>query len=136
MKLSCLPVSFFSDIVEGRLTVGGWARMGAELGLDAIDLSILFVPDHSVAAVRTLRSQIADQGMHVAMVTSYPDFTHPDREQRLRELDLEREVVEVAANLGARLVRVDRQTAPGTKRGPDAGQRRPHHRGGSRSHHR
>jgi sugar phosphate isomerase/epimerase len=29
--------------------------MGAGLGLDAIDLSILFVPDHSPAAVAALR---------------------------------------------------------------------------------
>jgi sugar phosphate isomerase/epimerase len=106
MKLSCLPVSFFSDIIEGRLTVAGWARMGAELGLDAIDLSILFVPDRSASAVRALRRQIEAEGMQVAMLTSYPDFTHPDRRQRARELDLEQEVVETAAGLGARLVRV------------------------------
>jgi sugar phosphate isomerase/epimerase len=106
MKLSCLPVSFFSDIVEGRLTVAEWARMGTELGLDAIDLSILFVPDRGVSAVRALRRQIEKEGMQVAMLTSYPDFTHPDRGQRKRELDLEQEVVEVAAVLGARMVRV------------------------------
>jgi sugar phosphate isomerase/epimerase len=106
MKLSCLPVSFFSDIIEGRLTVAEWARMGAELGLDAIDLSILFVPDRSPAAVAALRRRIEDQGMSVAMVTSYPDFTHPDPAQRELELDLERQVVGVAANLGARMVRV------------------------------
>jgi sugar phosphate isomerase/epimerase len=106
MKLSCLPVSFFADIVEGRLTVAGWARMGAELGLDGIDLSILFLPDRGVPAVRALRRQIEQEGMQVAMLTSYPDFTHPDRGQRKRELDLEREVVEVAAVLGAQMVRV------------------------------
>jgi sugar phosphate isomerase/epimerase len=106
MKLSCLPVSFFPDILEGRMPVAEWARMGAEVGLDAIDLSILFVPDRRPQAVAALRRQIADQGMRVAMLTSYPDFTHPDPEQRERELDLEEEVVRVAANLGAQMVRV------------------------------
>lgn len=106
MQLSCLPVSFFSDIVEGRMRVADWARMGAELGLDAVDLSILFVPDRSAGAVEALRRSIEAEGMQVAMVTSYPDFTHPDAEQRERELALEREVVEVAAGLGARFVRV------------------------------
>jgi sugar phosphate isomerase/epimerase len=106
MKLSCLPVSFFSDIIEGRMSVAEWARMGAELGLDAIDLSILFVPDREPSAAAVLRRQVGDAGMQVAMVTSYPDFTHPDAAQRKRELDLEQQVVEVAANLGARMVRV------------------------------
>ena len=106
MKLSCLPVSFFSEIVEGRLSVAEWARMGAELGLDAVDLSILFVPDRRPSAVATVRRQIESEGMRVTMLTSYPDFTHPDPKQRRRELDLEQQVVEVAAGLRARLVRV------------------------------
>jgi sugar phosphate isomerase/epimerase len=106
MHLSCLPVSFFSDMIEGRMSVAEWARMGAELGLDAIDLSILFVPDRSPAAVTALRRQIEAEGMQVAMVTSYPDFTHPEAAQRERELELELEVVDVAVSLGARMVRV------------------------------
>ena len=106
MKLSCLPVSFFSDIVAGRMPVGAWARMGAELGLDAIDLSILFVPDRSPTAVAALRREIEAQGIRVAMITSYPDFTHPDAHQREQELALAQEVMAVAAGLGAGLVRV------------------------------
>ena len=87
------------------MSVGAWARMGAELGLDAIDLSILFVPV-APAAVAALRREIEAGGMRVAMVTSYPDFTHPDARQRELELALEREVMTVAAGLGAELVRV------------------------------
>ena len=67
------------------MSVGAWARMGAELGLDAIDLSILFVPDRSPAAVAALRREIEVEGIRVAMVTSYPDFAHPDGRQRERE---------------------------------------------------
>jgi sugar phosphate isomerase/epimerase len=106
MKLSCLPVSFFTDIIAGHMSVSAWARMGAELGLDAIDLSILFVPDRSPVAVAALRREIEAQGIRVAMITSYPDFTHPDAHQRERELALAQEVMSVAAGLGAELVRV------------------------------
>ncbi len=106
MKLSCLPVSFFEAIISGKMTVGDWARMGASLRLDAIDLSILFIPDRTAAAVAALRDQIGSAGMSVAMVTSYPDFTHPDAAQRARELEAEVEVIETARRLGAPLVRV------------------------------
>jgi sugar phosphate isomerase/epimerase len=106
MQLSCLPVSFFSSIIEGRMSVAQWARMGSEVGLDAIDLSILFVQDHSRTGLAALRREIEAEGIQVAMVTSYPDFTHPEPTQRERELDLEVEVVGVAAALGARMVRV------------------------------
>jgi sugar phosphate isomerase/epimerase len=106
MRLSCLPVSFFADIVAGRMSVAAWARMGAELGLDAIDLSILFVPDRSLNYAARLRQQIEGEGMRVAMVTTYPDFTHPQASQRAQELLLEQEAMALAAELGAELVRV------------------------------
>ena len=106
MKLSCLPVSFFDDIIKGRISVGEWAQMGADLGLDAIDLTILFVPDRSPAALAELRRDIEAAGMRVAMVATYPDFTHPDPARRERELALEQEAVVAAAALGAALVRV------------------------------
>jgi len=106
MKLSCIPVSFFRDIIGGSMTIAEWARMGQELGLDAIDVSILFVPDRSRSAVAGLRQSIEAAGMRVAMVASYPDFTHPDASQRDRELALAQEVVDVATGLGAEMVRV------------------------------
>ena len=117
MQLSCLPVSFFSDIIEGRMSVGEWARMGASVGLDAVDLSILFVPDRSAPAVAAVRREVEDAGMRVAMVSSYPDFTHPDPAQRQNELIMEQEVFAVAAGLGAEMVRVtDGQAHPETGR--------------------
>jgi sugar phosphate isomerase/epimerase len=106
MRLSCLPVSFFSDIVEGRMSVPEWAQMATDIGLDGFDISILFVTDRSAASAGALRADIEAVGLPLVMVTSYPDFTHPDPAQRERELELEREVVEVSARLGAQLVRV------------------------------
>jgi sugar phosphate isomerase/epimerase len=106
MKLSCLPVSFFREIIGGTMSVEAWARMGAALPLDAIDLSILFVPDRSKGAVAAMRKGIEAAGTRVAMVTTYPDFTHPDAAQRERELALAEETVAVAAGLGAELLRV------------------------------
>lgn len=106
MRLSCLPVSFFPEILSGKMSVVEWARVGKSLNLDAIDLSILFVPDHSLPALTTLRRQVEAEGMRVAMVTTYPDFTHPDPAQRKKEIALEAEAVAVAAEIGAEMVRV------------------------------
>ena len=33
MKLSCLPVSFFSDILDGKMSIRDWAQMGGEPGI-------------------------------------------------------------------------------------------------------
>ncbi len=120
VQLSCLPVSFFSDLQEGRLSVADWARVAARLGLDAIDLSIAWLPDRSPSGVAAVRRDIEVAGMSLTMLTAYPDFSHPDPAQRERELALAKDVVRVAQGLGARFVRVTAgQAHPETPR--DAG---------------
>ena len=106
MYLSCLPVSFFSEIVEGRMSVAAWARLAKDIGLDGYDISILFVKDRSPGGLKALRDDCGHSGLPLVMVTSYPDFTHPDPAQRQREIELAQEVVQVSAALGARYVRV------------------------------
>ena len=105
MKLSCLPVSFYPDIIAGRMSLGEWAQMGADLGLDAVDVSILFFPDRSAQALARARRAVEDVGLSLAMMSTYPDFTHPDPAQRARELDRARESVDVATALGVSFVR-------------------------------
>ena len=106
MKLSCLPVSFFGEIIGGTMSVGQWAREAAAVGLDAIDLSILFVEGQDSSDLKALRQEIGSAGMKVAMVTTYPDFTNPGSEVRAREAArLERHITAAAA-LGAEMVRV------------------------------
>ena len=117
MRLSCLPVSFFAEIIDGRLTVAEWARMARALGLDAVDLSILFVQPRSVEQAGVLRRQIEDAGSRVAMITTYPDFTHPESAQRRKELNQAIDTVRLAEALGAEMVRVTAgQAHPSTGR--------------------
>jgi sugar phosphate isomerase/epimerase len=106
MRLSCLPVSFFSEILSGQMTVAGWARLAHQVGLDALDISILFVPGRSLAAAAAIRREVQAEGMRIAMVTTYPDFTHPDAAQREMEVTEAVKTVAIAHELGAEMVRV------------------------------
>jgi sugar phosphate isomerase/epimerase len=105
MKLSCLPVSLYPEIIGGRMSIVDWAHMGSALGLDAIDLSILFFPECIHKDVQALRREIESVGMQVAMFTTYTDFTHPDPNHRQQELKLAVQSIEIASELGARLIR-------------------------------
>jgi sugar phosphate isomerase/epimerase len=106
MKVSCLPVSFFPQIISGQMSILDWARMAKECSLDAIDISAMFMKNHTPTYLNTLRRDIDSQGMPVTMVTTYPDFSHPDRTQRERELDYLRRDIAVASFLGAKYVRI------------------------------
>ena len=117
MKVSCLPVSYFPQILGGQMSVSEWAREAVEAGLDAIDLSILFVNSREPTYLDQMRGEIEDAGTSVAMVTTYPDFTHPDPRERGRQLTQLKEDIAVTGRLGAKLVRVTAgQAHPDTER--------------------
>jgi sugar phosphate isomerase/epimerase len=119
MKLSCLPVSFFPDLISGKMTPGKWAAIAANLGLDAVDLSILFFRnlDGDNSVLTRARGEIEAYGVGVAVVNTYPDLTHPDLDERGRQLAQLEEDIGSAAALGAEMVRVTAgQAHPGTSR--------------------
>lgn len=118
MIWSCLPVCLFPKIISGEMSVGDWARSARDMGFDAIDMSILFVPQRTPAAIGRLRRELNQSGMPVAMMTTYPDFTQPDPVLRDYQLAHAISDLAVAAELGVRYLRITAgQTHPGL---PDA----------------
>jgi len=106
MKLSCLPVSYFGKIIKGEMSIDQWARQAKTIGLDAIDVSILFFKNHDPEYVNRVREGIQAAGMQVAVVNTYPDFTHPDPAERRRQLSQLKSDIIAASALGAKMVRV------------------------------
>ena len=106
MKLSCLPVSYFPRLMSGEMSLGDWAREGKALGLDAVDISVLFLKDRDAGYLRGLRRQVEQAGIPLCGASTYPDFTHPDPEERKRQLALLGADLDALCNLGVRIVRV------------------------------
>lgn len=106
MKVSCLPVSFFPEILNGRMSVLDWARSAKKLGLDAIDISIMFVKNHTPNYLSSLKRDLDSVGVEITMVAAYSDFSHSDTIQRDRELDYIRGDIAVASFLGAKYLMI------------------------------
>ena len=104
--LSMLPVSLFQDIFAGRITVEEWSETAAEIGLDAFDISILFVRDRTPAGLSKMRHALQTGGLPLAMVATYPDFTNPDPDYAEKELYRALSDIAVASDLGAQFVRI------------------------------
>ena len=117
MKLSCLPVSLYDNIFTGKSTVADWIRLGAELGLDAVDFSIKFFPNRDIETIKQTRDALEKSSITPCMLACYSDFTHPDAGQRAQELtDLKADIA-FAKALGAEFIRVTAgQNHPGTQR--------------------
>ncbi len=106
MKLSCLPVSFFKDIIGGAMSPGEWALSASKLGLDAIDLSILMIRNRTPVYMKKFADDIGNTGMKITMITTYPDFTNPSDIQRKRELSYLISDIAVASQLKAEYLRI------------------------------
>ena len=117
MQLSCLPVSYFREIISGEMSVAAWARQAAGIGLDAVDLSVLFLERRDNSYLKAMRKDIEDAGLRVAVVNTYPDLTHPDpvaRESQLSQLQTD---IASIGLLGAQMARVTAgQAHPETRR--------------------
>jgi sugar phosphate isomerase/epimerase len=117
MQLSCLPVSFYTPMISGEMSIVDWARVALNAGLDAIDLSIILIKDRSPAHLEKTRKELEQLGIGVTMVTTYSDFTHPDPVRRAQEIEKSGQEIAVAAQLGAKFVRVTAgQAHPATRR--------------------
>ena len=106
MKISCLPVSLFGEICDGKMDIVQWARKARELGYEGIDISIMFLKNRTPTYLNKLKSELAQIGMPIVMMTTYPDFTHPDPLQRQRELDYLISDVALASEIGIQYLRI------------------------------
>jgi sugar phosphate isomerase/epimerase len=106
MKISCLPVSLFKEIRDGKISIKEWAHEAKRAGLDAIDLSIALIRDNTPVYLESLVNDLKKEAMPLVMITSYPDFTHPDKLQREREKDYFIRDIALSSYLGAKYLRI------------------------------
>ncbi|MFN8496146.1 MAG: sugar phosphate isomerase/epimerase family protein [Caldilineaceae bacterium] len=117
MKLSCLPVSLYPELTAKQRSLADWFNLAGELGLDGADVSVVHLESHQPDYLRMLRQQAADAGVQIAMLVTYADFTHPDANERKRQVQEIQAFCDVAAQLGASFMRVTAgQAHPGIER--------------------
>ena len=105
-KISCLPVSLFADIQSGKISIKDWACFAKEIGLDAMDIGIILLKNHTPVHLQQVAKDLADAQMSICMATTYPDFTHPDLLQRKREMDYLRHDIALCSQLRIPYLRV------------------------------
>lgn len=117
MNLSCLPVSYFKKIISGHMSIKQWACEASKLGFDAIDLSVILLENRNAYYLQSVRSDIETAEMTLAVMNTYPDFTHPDAEVRRQQKSKIHEDIVASSLLGAEMIRVTAgQAHPQTSR--------------------
>lgn len=106
MKISCLSVSLFSAIINGELSIKEYASLCKSLDLDGFDLGIIQLKNHTPVYLNQLKRDLRNIGISPAMITTYPNFTHPDALQREREFEYLRHDIALASDVGAKFLRI------------------------------
>ena len=108
MKLSVLPVSLFSTISSGEMSLAQWAAYAQELGLEGFDASILFFKNSTPTFLQEIKQEMKARKIHIqpTMVSCYPDFTHPDPMEIERQIDYLTRDLALISDLGFKYARV------------------------------
>lgn len=108
MKLSILPVSLFSDIIAGKISIAEWAAHAQAQGTDGYDISNMFIPNHTATLINRLKEERKAAGVTIqpVLVCCYPDFTHPDPMERERQIDYLKRDIALVSGLGFQYLRI------------------------------
>jgi sugar phosphate isomerase/epimerase len=106
-KLAAFPKAYMNELcLDGSMTIRQWIEMAATLEVDGLEFYSGFLELADPQASTESRTIAADHGLVIPMFCCSPDFTHPDREFRRRQVEAEKHSIDVAAELGATYCRV------------------------------
>ena len=107
MKLGCSSWSYHTPIREGRLDQMAWLRLCAEeLELDGVELLDLHFPSTDRDYLRKVKQVCTSLGLTISCASVSNDFGVTGEGARSRELAKVQSWVEIAAYLGAPVLRV------------------------------
>ncbi len=116
-SISVFPKYHFDELVAGTVSFEQWVRDAAALGGEGIEHYDGFFPSLAPPDVDPIARALEETGQTTSMICFSPDFTHPDREERLRQVDRQKAAIDLTVRLGARHCRtLSGQRYPGLAR--------------------
>jgi sugar phosphate isomerase/epimerase len=116
-RISVFPKYHFDELVSGRASFEQWIRDAGRLGGEGIEHYDGFFRSLAPADVDPIARVIKDTGQQTSMICFSPDFTHPDAEERQRQVERQKAAIELTVRLGARHCRtLSGQRYPGLSR--------------------
>jgi len=115
--ISVFPKCYFNDLSSGRMALVDWIRAAAPLGAEGIEHYDGFFRSLAPEDVDPALEAMAATGQRTSMLCFSPDFTHPDAEERRRQVERQKAAIDLTCRLGARHCRtLSGQRFPGLTR--------------------
>jgi sugar phosphate isomerase/epimerase len=101
-RISVFPKFHFDELVSGEASFEQWIRDAATLGGEGIEHYDGFFRSLLPADVDPIARLVESVGQRTSMICFSPDFTHPDPDERRRQVERQKAAIDLTAKLGAR----------------------------------
>jgi sugar phosphate isomerase/epimerase len=101
LKISAFPKCYLDDIAVHRsLSVFDWIEMAKTLDADGLEMYEGFFTSLDPGYLDSVGEAIASAGFAMPMLCCSPDLSHPDADERKRQIEREELLIGVARRLG------------------------------------
>ena len=116
-RISVFPKCYFDELVEGRMSFEEWIRQAATLGGEGVEHYDEFFRSFDAPDVDPVVRAMRETRQITSMICFSPDFTHPDADERRRQIERQQAAIDLTVRLGARHCRtLSGQRYPGLTR--------------------
>ena len=107
VKLAAFPKCYMDELCVTRtMSLFDWIDLAAQLPVDGVEMYDGFFPETGPVYLEQVRAALAVPGLAMPMMCYSPDFTLPDRDLRDKQVERERRIMAVTAELGGQFCRV------------------------------
>jgi len=106
-KLAAFPKAFMQALCkDGSMKLSEWIELAVQLDIDGLEWYAGFLEMKDMNNWKGFRQQVEQYGKVIPMLCCSPDFTHPDKAFRDKQIEQQKRWIEMAHVLGASYCRV------------------------------
>jgi sugar phosphate isomerase/epimerase len=101
-RISVFPKCYFDELTDGRMSFEQWIRDAAALGGEGVEHYDGFFRSFAPGDVDPIVRAMEETGQITSMICFSPDFTHPDPDERRRQVERQKQAIDLTVRMGAR----------------------------------
>jgi sugar phosphate isomerase/epimerase len=116
-RISVFPKCYFDELVDGRMSYVQWIHDASTLGGEGVEHYDGFFRSFKPEDVDPIVEAMEQTSQITSMLCFSPDFTHPDADERQRQVERQKVAIDLTVRLGGRHCRtLSGQRFPGLTR--------------------
>lgn len=106
-KLAAFPKAFMQALCkDGSMKLAEWIELASKLDIEGLEWYAGFLEMQDVKKWPTFRKMVEDTGKVIPMMCCSPDFTHPDKDFRQKEIEKQKYWIDMTQVMGGSYCRV------------------------------